>query len=104
LADPAEAGKVTLRDALLMADNQAGLDTIVFKLPAPPLHGANIIKLTGGALQSKGSVAIIGPGASRLILDGDDASSVLRITDTDATTDSPSSISGLAFVNGSAST
>jgi predicted outer membrane repeat protein len=100
----ADSGAGSLRDALAEADAHAGLDTIRFHLPAPPLHGANLIKLTGGALQSTGNVTITGPGASRLILDGNDASSVLRITDTDATTDAPTSISGLAFLHGNAST
>ncbi|MEQ1859963.1 MAG: right-handed parallel beta-helix repeat-containing protein [Chthoniobacteraceae bacterium] len=103
LADPAEAGKVTLRDALLMADNNDGLDTITFKLPAPPPQGANIIKLTAGQLTSMGSVTIKGPGPSKLILDGNDASTILRIDDADPTTDGPATIGGLSFAHGKGS-
>ena len=49
-ADPSEAGKVTLRDALALTDAHAGADTIKFSLPAPPLHGENVIKLLLGEL------------------------------------------------------
>jgi hypothetical protein len=94
-----DAGPGSLRDALDRADTQAGADTIVFRLPAPPANSANIIELTG-ELVSKGNVTIKGPGAGRLIIDGNDLGRVLRIDDGVAATDSPTTISGLSIVNG----
>ena len=94
-----DAGPGSLRDALDKADMQAGADTIVFRLPAPPANSENMIELTG-ELVSKGNVTIKGPGAGRLIIDGNDLGRVLRIDDGVATTDSPTTISGLSIVNG----
>jgi len=100
LADPTDPGKVTLRDALMMADNHPGLDTIVFKLPAPPANGENIIILDGSALTTEGDVNIVGPGAGNLVINGNGASGVFVINNNDPTKDSPTAISGLEITGG----
>ena len=100
LLDPIEQDKVTLREALAMADAAEGPDIIVFDLPAPPLHGANIIKLTTGQLTSEGSVTIKGPGASKLIIDGNGTSRIFLLDDANPATDSPVTIKGLSIVHG----
>lgn len=76
------------------------LTRIAFHLPAPPLHGENIITLTSGELTSLGNVTIAGPGAGKLILDGNNASRIFDINDGTTTTDSPMTISGLSIVHG----
>lgn len=97
-----DAGGGSLRKALADADNHAGPDTIVFHLPAPPLHSENIITLTSGDLTSKGNVTITGPGAGRLIIDGNNADRIFFINDTVITADSPTIISGLSIIHGNA--
>jgi hypothetical protein len=99
----ADSGTGSLRDALAKSDASPGPDTIVFKLPPPPLHGANIIALTSGELTSIGSVTITGPGSGKLIIDANNVSRVFEINDGNATTDSPTTISGLSIINGNVS-
>jgi hypothetical protein len=99
----ADSGTGSLRDALAKADTSPGADKIVFKLPAPPLHGENVITLTTGELTSKGNVTIMGPGSSKLIIDANNASRVFDINDGSATTDSPATISGLSIIRGRSS-
>lgn len=96
----ADTGAGSLRQALADADAHIGSDTIVFHLPAPPLHSENIIRLTTGELTSKGKVTISGPGAGRLIIDGNNASRILDIDDGVPGADSPVSISGLSSMHG----
>src|SRR5438874_13603835 len=81
LADPTEPGKVTLRDALAMADAHAGPDTIVFHLPAPPAHEENVIVLGGTELNRLGNVTIKGPGAGKLMHDGHHISRAFALED-----------------------
>ncbi len=104
LADPTEAGKTTLRDALALADSPShpGPDTIVFQLPGAVIPGANTIKLNGTELTSGGNVTIIGPGAGKLIIDGDGKSRIFDFNDNASSADSPVSISGLSIINGHA--
>jgi predicted outer membrane repeat protein len=91
----------TLRVELLAADQHAGHDTIIFKVPAPPAHGMNIIALKHGELTSTGDVTITGPGATKLAIDGITSSRVLLIGQPgDTTNDHPSTISGVAILNG----
>jgi hypothetical protein len=96
----ADLGPGSFRQALLDADNHTGADTIIFHLPAPPLHSENQITLATG-LTSKGDVTIVGPGAGKLIINGDGNRDLL-ITDGSATTNSPSTISGISFTDGGA--
>jgi hypothetical protein len=103
LADPTAPGKVTLRDALAMADSHPGPDTIVFKLPPPPLHGQNVITLDGHPLTSDGNVSIIGPGPGQLIISGNGASGVFVFNSGNPNIDSPVTISDLSIVDGNSS-
>jgi hypothetical protein len=57
----ADSGTGSLRAALAQADSLPGQDTIVFKLPAPPVNSDNIITLTSGELTNKGDVTIVEP-------------------------------------------
>jgi hypothetical protein len=95
-----DSGPGSLRQALADADNHAGPDSIVFHLSAPPLHAENIITLTTGELTSKGNVTITGPGAGKLVIDGNNNSRVFHFDDGNANTDSPATISGLSIVHG----
>lgn len=94
------SGTGSLRAALAASDGHVPLygdNTIVFKLPKPPAHGENIITLTSGALTTAGDVNIVGPGAGKLIINGDGNDRVFSINGTTGLT----SISGLSIVNGS---
>ena len=68
----------------------------MFKLPAPPAHGENVITLTSGELTSKGDVTIVGPGAGKLIVSGNGTGRVFDIDDGSTLTDSPATITGLS--------
>src|SRR5438094_630357 len=70
----ADSGSGSLRDAIVAANAHPGADTIDF---APGLQGT--IALTSGELLITESVAIHGPGASRLAVSGNDASRVFEI-------------------------
>jgi predicted outer membrane repeat protein len=94
-----DSGTGSLRAALAASDAHTplvGANWIVFRLPAPPAHGENIITLTTGALTTAGDVNIVGPGAEKLIINGDGEDRVFWITGTTGLT----SISGLSIVNG----
>lgn len=94
-----DAGAGSLRQALADADVDTKPDKIVFKLP-PPTNSVSKIKLTSGELTSKGNVTIVGPGAGKLIIDGDNDSRILNVSDFADNTDSPISISGLSLLHG----
>ena len=94
-----DSGAGSLRSAIDAANTTAGHNTILFHLPAPPLHGENVITLQSG-LTSKGNVTITGPGAGKLIINGAGQFQIFNINDNSATTNSPSVISGLSMVNG----
>lgn len=96
----ADSGPGTLRNALSLADNHPGHNTILFNLPAPPAHGANVIMLTSGALISNGNVTIQGPGAGKLIIDANYSSGVFVIGAGITSTDSPATITGLSIIDG----
>jgi len=91
-----DSGTGSLRAELAAADAHGGSNTIVFHLPAPPVHGENIITLTSGALTTVGDVTITGPGAGKLIVSGNDSSGVFNITGQTGLT----TISGLSIVDG----
>jgi hypothetical protein len=71
-----DSGMGSLRYELQQADMHGGKNTIVFHLAAPAAHTENVITLTSGVLSSKGDVTIIGPGAGKLIVNGNSASGV----------------------------
>ena len=95
----ADSGMGTLRQALADADAAPGPDKIRFKLPAPPANSENII-LLANQLTSQGNVRIVGPGAGKLIIDGNDSTGILFIDDGGSATDSPTSIRGLSIIHG----
>jgi predicted outer membrane repeat protein len=95
-----DSGSGSLRAELALADAHPGPDTIIFHLPAPPLHGENIITLTSGALTSTGDVTIKGPGAGKLIINGGGNYSNFVFLDTTTNVDQPVTISGVSLVNG----
>ncbi len=97
----ADSGAGSLRAALLTADALPGKDTIKFHLTPAAAGTENIITLTSGVLKSKGDVTITGPGAGKLIVNGNAASGVFSFDDV-TTTDHPATISGLSIVNGKA--
>jgi hypothetical protein len=100
-SDTPVAEKTTLRQALATADadllaHPGVVNTITFKLPAAPAHTENVITLGGTALSSNGFVNIVGPGAGKLIINGNAASGDFNIHGTTGTT----TISGLSIING----
>ena len=92
-----DSGSGSLRAELAASDAHGGSNTIVFHLPAHPLHGENIIALASGALTTMGNVTITGPGAGKLIVSGEASSGVFNITGQTGLT----TISGLSIVDGS---
>jgi predicted outer membrane repeat protein len=95
-----DSGAGSLRAALAAADTHGGKNTIDFHLPAPPTHSENMITLTSGVLTSNGNITITGPGAGKLIINGNANSGIFNIDDGSASTDSPAIISGLTLING----
>jgi hypothetical protein len=87
-----DSGIGSLRQAILNANANPGLDTIDF---APGLSGT--IVLTSGELQITNDVTIDGPGADPLSVSGNNAS---RVFEVDAGT--TAAISGLTITGGSA--
>jgi len=98
-----DSGAGSLRAELALADVHGGKNTIKFDLPAPPTHGENMITLSSGVLTSEGNITITGPGAGKLIINGDATSGIFKIDDGSAGTDSPATISGLTLINGKSS-
>jgi hypothetical protein len=95
----------SLRDALAKADAQGGMNTIKFHLPAAAAGSENTITLTNGLLTSKGDVTIIGPGAGKLIINGNAASGVFQFgAAVETKTDHPVTITGLSIMNGNNAT
>lgn len=68
-----DSGPGSLRQSILAANNAPGPDTIVF---AKSVHK---ITLTGGELQIADDLKIVGPGAKKLAVSGNDASRVFAI-------------------------
>lgn len=92
LAD-SDAG--SLRQAIADANDSPGADIIVFK---KGLTGA--VELTTGEIEISDTLAIKGPGASKLIIDQQGPGRIFAVGDMDD--ESPLAISGLTFVGGDA--
>jgi fibronectin-binding autotransporter adhesin len=90
-----DAGPGSLRAAIITANATSG-DRIVF---GPAAHG--LLTLLTGQLDITSSMTIVGPGPSKLIINGNANGRVFDIDNTSTTNDSPVSISGLSIVNGS---
>jgi predicted outer membrane repeat protein len=102
LLDATVSGKTDLRQALAQADTDLAMhpgvvNTIKFEVPPAAAHTENIITLDGAVLTSNGDVNIVGPGAGKLIINGNDASGVFQFGGSAGL----STISGLSIVNGS---
>lgn len=99
-----DSGNGSLRDAIAKADTHTGADTITFHLPAPAAHSENIITLastlTITPITPGDQLTIAGPGAGKLILNGNNAIQILSVGTADDTVDSPVTISGLSILNG----
>lgn len=87
-------GAGSLRDAIASANQASGADTIVFQ---NGLSGT--ITLTTGELVVTDSLTLAGPGASRVAIDGNDASRVLRL-DSANPQDKAYALSGLTIKRG----
>jgi len=77
VADPND-GALTLREAVAKANDlvsHPGLDTIAFKLG---LEGT--IKLTGGEILISDSLTLLGPGASKVTVDGNASSRIFTVS------------------------
>jgi hypothetical protein len=85
-----DSGPGSLRQAILDANANPGLDTVIF---APSIHR---ITLTSGELTITDSLNIVGPGSGKLCISGDDISRVLDITRGSV------SVSGLTITDGRA--
>jgi hypothetical protein len=95
----ADAGPGTLRQAILDANLAPGADVIRF---ANSLRGQTIA-LTSGPLTITDSLALDGPGASRLTISGGGASGLLVVAHETATPDAPRPVvrvEGLTFADG----
>jgi predicted outer membrane repeat protein len=91
----ADAGSGSLRDAIADANDSPGADIIVFK---KGLTGS--IELATGQIDITDTLAIKGPGAAKLAIDGNSASRIFDVLDADG--ESPLAVSGLSFFAGGA--
>ncbi len=91
VANLADNGTGSLRQAVIAANQHPGADRIQFQ---PGLSGT--ITLTGGPLNITAALSITGPGAGRLAISGNDSSSVLTIPGTRVT------LTGLTITSGRA--
>lgn len=96
LLDDGSAG--SLRKAIADANLTPAPDTIVFK---PTAFGT--ITLGGTDLDITTPLTIKGPGAGKVIINGNNVSGIFNIDDGNGAKDTPVTISGLALVNGNAS-
>jgi hypothetical protein len=92
----ADAGSGSLRDAIADANDSPGADIIVFR---KGLTGS--IKLATGEIDITDTLAIKGPGATKLAIDGNSASRIFDVLDPEG--ESPLAVSGLSFFSGDAS-
>ncbi|MGF1937655.1 MAG: DUF4347 domain-containing protein [Nostoc sp. ChiQUE02] len=77
-----DSGAGSLRQALLNANATAGADTITFAGSVFTDATPDIISLTSGQLTITDDVSIVGTGASKLTISGNNAFSVFEITGT----------------------
>ena len=89
---PADSGTGSLREAVGIANGNAGPDSISFD---PGVTGT--ITLTGGSLSISGPLEIVGPGPDDLAVSGNNGSRILSIN---SVADPGVAISGLRFTDG----
>jgi CSLREA domain-containing protein len=87
-------GLITLREAILAANNGSGADTIVFDA-ALTFGGPATITLGGTQLELTSDVTIIGPGANQLTIDGNGTSRIFSVSSV-----ATARISGLTLTDG----
>ncbi len=92
-----DSGVGSLRQAVLDSEANTTADTIVF---AKNLTG-NIV-LTTGQLVVTQPLKVNGPGAGKILIDGNANSRIFNVDDSNIAKDSPFSISGLSLYNGDA--
>jgi CSLREA domain-containing protein len=101
IVNPADDATVfTLREAIIAANASANVDDTIVFAPAITANAPALITLTGGELPinaGAGSVSIVGPGANRLSVSGNNASRIFLVNG-GATAD----IKGLTIRNGNA--
>ncbi len=90
-----DSGKGSLRQAILNANATAGADTITFAGSVFADGVPDVITLTSGELTITDDVTIVGTGASKLTISGNNASGVFEI----AGTGTDVSIDGLRIAN-----
>jgi Right handed beta helix region len=91
-----DAGAGSLREAIATANDAPGRDLIVFE---KGLTG--VIALSTGEIAIKDALTIKGPGAAKLVINGQGLSRIFNVSDSDGAKDSPVGISGLSFFDGS---
>ncbi len=87
-------GKLTLRQAIRMANEKPGPDTIVF---APHLTGTITLQASLGPLNVSDPLTLEGPGTRNLAISGGDASRIIEFSGS-----GPHFLSGLTLRNGRA--
>jgi hypothetical protein len=85
----------TLRSRVIAANARPGADTVVFK---PGLKGA--VHLTGGQIQISDNLTLVGPGATRMAVDGNATSRIFQIDNGTGGADLNVIIRGLELRNG----
>jgi hypothetical protein len=95
------AGKLTLREALVLANINAGRDFISFAASLTA-GGAVTINLTSDLPTIIESLSIAGPGAGVLAINGQSTRRILNIDDGNNAADIDVALSGLHFRNGKA--
>jgi len=93
-------GDLSLREAIALANEQEGADTITFD---SSLNGGTIV-LNSGELAINDSLTILGLGSEQLTIDGNEASRVFNLDDGNAETEINVAINGLKITGGNAST
>lgn len=88
-------GDLSLREAIALANEQEGADTISFD---SGLNGSII--LTAGELSLGDAVTISGLGAENLTIDGSNSSRVFKVDDGNSETDIDVTIDGMTITNG----
>lgn len=91
--------RVSLREALLVADNSPGADLVVFDT-AGAFSSPQTIQLGLGQLKIRSSVTVEGPGASNLTIDAGGGSRVLLVADGNLATQLDVTLRGLTLTGG----
>jgi CSLREA domain-containing protein len=92
-------GELSLREAIQIANLMSG-NTVIEFAPSLTAGGPAKITLAGTELLIKSDLTINGPGADRLTICGNDASTVFKVDDANSSNRSIVSISGLTLTEG----